>query len=121
MAGHTHTCACGESIPCWAPIVANDGIPDRLCILVLEDGEPQCERCEADSGFCADCRLQDTQEDASVVWDVPYQPYKLPLCDRHASLRQESAPGYGGEPDYDASTLDERHAAADRLNREGRH
>lgn len=98
---HTHTCVCGVSWPCAAPVVDNhDGIPERLCILVYEDGEPQCEDCASLDGFCYDCLIDGERVESAVVWDVPYKPYKLNLCDRHANTRQESAPGYGGEPDY---------------------
>ena len=44
---HHHACKqCGVEFECSAPIANNyDGVPERVCILVLEEGDQYCEDC----------------------------------------------------------------------------
>lgn len=45
---HTHTCAkCGGEFHCDAPLVADHDAPNKVCIVVFEEGDEQlCDDCE---------------------------------------------------------------------------
>jgi hypothetical protein len=58
---HTHTCSsCGEKFQCNAPMVRNDdGWPDPVCILVVEEGPQRCDDCHSAQGEAQDERRRE--------------------------------------------------------------